>query len=307
MFSSYFVNMDSIDKFLELLDLKTEIDVFCSFRSPYLMQAPQAEKGKACFHLLLSGHCQMRSDKSVHRLQAGDFCLWTQGSMHQIGDAAEYSSVQVEQQNGILYRHNCQQDPSLQMICGHYRAGNQAAAGLLSLLPEPLIVSLKQIPQLSALSSLIYQEALARHLGSATVIKSMCEILLLFALRHLSSLSEQQSLIRLFSDPALSKAITPIFHNLADNYTIEQLAQKAYMSRATFARRFQQLSGMGVQAFVRLLRMSMAAKLLRQTNLSSSQIMAQIGYQSEAAFFDAFKAQFGTTPSRYRKNLLTNG
>lgn len=62
-------------KFLELLDLKTEIDVFCSFRSPYLMQAPQAEKGKACFHLLLSGHCQMQSDKSVHRLQAGDFCL----------------------------------------------------------------------------------------------------------------------------------------------------------------------------------------------------------------------------------------
>ena len=64
---------------------------------------------------------------------------------------------------------------------------------------------------------------------------------------------------------------------------------------------------MGVQAFIRLLRMSMAAKLLRQTNLSSSQIMAQIGYQSEAAFFDAFKAQFGTTPARYRKNLLTNG
>ncbi len=71
------------------------------------------------------------------------------------------------------------------------------------------------------------------------------------------------------------------------------------MSRATFARRFQQLSGMGVQAFVRLLRMSMAAKLLRQTNLSSSQIMAQIGYQSEAAFFDAFFLKHSSVQHRH--------
>ncbi|OBX05264.1 transcriptional regulator [Gallibacterium genomosp. 3] len=298
--------MDSIDRFLELLDIKTSIDVFCSFKAPYLIEHQQAEKGTAYFHLLLEGSCDMHSAQQTYHLQAGDFCLWTQGGKHHIGHQASQEPLQLEQQNGILYRHNCTTDPTLQMLCGHYRATNHAAAGLLKLLPEPLIVSLKDIPQLQALSSLIHQEALARHLGSATAIKAMCELLLLFALRHLTELPQQQNLIGLFSDPALSKVMTTILEDLSISYTTEELANIAYLSRATFARKFHQATGMGIQTLIRILRMSLAAKLLIQSHLSITQIMEKVGYQSETAFHDAFKAQFGITPARYRKRLQIN-
>ncbi len=144
------------------------------------------------------------------------------------GDAAEYSSVQVEQQNGILYRHNCQQDPSLQMICGHYRAGNQkAAAGFVIIVAGTVDCFVETDSAVECVVQLNLSGGVSASFGQCrNMIKSMCEILLLFALRHLSSLSEQQSLIRLFSDPALSKGNYADFHNLADNYTIEQLAQR---------------------------------------------------------------------------------
>ena len=298
--------MDSIDRFLELLDVKTTIDVFCSFKSPYLMEHNQAAPGTAYFHLLLKGSCQMRSATETYHLKAGDFCLWTQGGVHKIGDRPSNQPLQIEQQNGILYRHNCSDDPSLQMLCGHYQAGNNAAAGLLTLLPEPLIVSLGDLPQLQAVSTLIYQEATSRHLGSATVIKSLCELLLLFALRHQSILPNQQNLIGLFADPALSKVITKILQDFSISYTTQELADMAYMSRATFARKFNQATGMGIQTFIRMLKMSMAAKMLQQSTMPLSQIITTLGYQSETAFIDSFKAQFATTPARYRRQLENN-
>lgn len=73
------------------------------------------------------------------------------------------------------------------------------------------------------------------------------------------------------------------------------------MSRATFARKFQQAAGSGVQTFIRALKMSAAAKMLRDSNRAVGRIAEETGYQSEAAFNNAFKAQFGITPARYRK------
>ncbi|MFC0308695.1 AraC family transcriptional regulator [Gallibacterium trehalosifermentans] len=293
--------MDNIDRLLALLEIKTTIDVFCRFKSPYLIEHQQAESGVAYFHLLLDGNCTMRAGKQEYQLNAGDFCLWTKGGMHQIGTHSSTEPWHQEQQNGLLYRYNCTTDSSLQMLCGRYQATNHAAAALLRLLPEPLIVSLKDIPQLQALSSLIHQEALIPHLGSATAIKMMCELLLLFALRHCTELPQQQNLIGLFSDPVLSKVMATVLQDLSVSYTTEQLAQMAYLSRATFARKIHQATGMGIQTLIRIFKLSMAAKLLSKTQLNIVQVMEKIGYQSETAFNEAFKAQFGMTPAHYRK------
>ena len=84
-------------------------------------------------------------------------------------------------------------------------------------------------------------------------------------------------------------------------YTTEGLAEIACMSRATFARKFQQAAGSGVQTFIRTLKMSAAAQMLRDSNHAVSRVAEETGYQSEAAFINAFKAQFGITPARYRR------
>ena len=187
------------------------------------------------------------------------------------------------------------------MLCGFYQVRNRAAVSLLGILPEPLLVSLGDIPQLPALCTLIHHEALARREGSLTIVRALCEILLLLALRHISELPEKHRLTALFSDPGLARALARILADPFAPYTTEGLAEIACMSRSTFARKFQQAAGSGVQTFIRTLKMSAAAQMLRDSNHAVSRVAEETGYQSEAAFINAFKAQFGITPARYRR------
>ena len=112
---------------------------------------------------------------------------------------------------------------------------------------------------------------------------------------------EKHRLTALFSDPGLARALARILADPFAPYTTEGLAEIACMSRATFARKFQQAAGSGVQTFIRTLKMSAAAQMLRDSNHAVSRVAEETGYQSEAAFINAFKAQFGITPARYRR------
>ena len=241
------------------------------------------------------------NDSEKHELQAGDFFLLTAGSQHTIYAGEGDSAISGDRKNGLLQLCNEGDGEPLRMLCGTYQVRNRAATALLAILPEPLRVSLGDIPQLPALCTLIHDEALTRREGSVTIIRTLCEILLLLALRHVSDLPQQHHLTALFSDPGLARVLEHILANPFAPCTTEDLAEIACMSRATFARKFQQAVGSGVQTFIRALKMSAAAKMLRDSNRAVSRVAEETGYQSEAAFNNAFKAQFGITPARYRR------
>jgi len=227
--------------------------------------------------------------------------MLTAGSQHTIYAGEGNGSFREDTRNGLLQLCNDSGGEPLRMLCGIYQVRNRAAVSLLGILPEPLLVSLGDIPQLPALCTLIHHEALARREGSLTIVRALCEILLLLALRHISELPEKHRLTALFSDPGLARALARILADPFAPYTTEGLAEIACMSRATFARKFQQAAGSGVQTFIRTLKMSAAAQMLRDSNHAVSRVAEETGYQSEAAFINAFKAQFGITPARYRR------
>lgn len=292
--------MDSIDRFVTLLDLETRIEVFCQLQAPFRMQHDADAQGTAWFHLLLDGQCMMQHAGKRYPLQHGDFCLWTNGSAHAVV-AGEYASALSESRvNGLLHIGNEGDGEPVKMLCGAFVARNRAAAGLWRILPEPLIVPVGGVAQLQALCDLIHSEALARHEGSVSIIRALSEVLLLLALRRTGDIPCGQHLA-LFADSGLARALSRILDAPFAPYTTAGLAETACMSRATFARRFQQAVGCGVQTFIRMLKMSAAAKMLRDSNLAVTRIAEETGYQSEAAFNNAFKAQFGVTPARFRK------
>ena len=285
------MTLDSIDRLLELLDLQTRIEVYCHLQAPFHMVHEPDTPGTAWFHLLLEGSCTIATGGHQYALQAGDFFMLTAGSQHTIYAGEGNGSFREDTRNGLLQLCNDSGGEPLRMLCGFYQVRNRAAVSLLGILPEPLLVSLGDIPQLPALCTLIHHEALARREGS----------LLLLALRHISELPEKHRLTALFSDPGLARALARILADPFAPYTTEGLAEIACMSRATFARKFQQAAGSGVQTFIRTLKMSAAAQMLRDSNHAVSRVAEETGYQSEAAFINAFKAQFGITPARYRR------
>ena len=66
-------------------------------------------------------------------------------------------------------------------------------------------------------------------------------------------------------------------------------------------------TGRSFAKYVQEKRCSMAAKLLRETELPISQIIHHVGYNNESFFRDKFKELYGVSPLTYRKTLKNQG
>lgn len=88
--------------------------------------------------------------------------------------------------------------------------------------------------------------------------------------------------------------------NMAENVGAEKLAEELHLSRRQLARILQQTYGMGFREKLIRTRMDHASWLLRNTRMPVSRIVMEVGYASEAAFFQAFRSRFETTPQQYR-------
>jgi AraC family transcriptional regulator len=89
--------------------------------------------------------------------------------------------------------------------------------------------------------------------------------------------------------------------HLDDSLAIDSLAQLAALSLHHFHRVFRGVVGESVEAHLRRLRLERAARRLRADDARISDLAAEAGYRSHAAFTRAFFEHFGLSPSDYRK------
>ncbi len=80
--------------------------------------------------------------------------------------------------------------------------------------------------------------------------------------------------------------------------SVEQLAARVGVNRNSLANGFQSMFGKTPHGFQSELRMSEAQRLLREGNLSVSEIGRRVGYSGYASFSRAFHDHFGHSPSR---------
>lgn len=92
-----------------------------------------------------------------------------------------------------------------------------------------------------------------------------------------------------------------IEEHLDEPLALDMLAEQAHFSPYHFHRIFTGMRGESVAEHIRRLRLERAASRLRQTGQSVLQLALEAGYDSHEAFTRAFKAQFGTTPSAWRR------
>jgi transcriptional regulator GlxA family with amidase domain len=84
-------------------------------------------------------------------------------------------------------------------------------------------------------------------------------------------------------------------------WTVDGLAELSGMSRATFARVFQQALGQAPIHYLADWRMALARDLLREQEATVAEIAVQVGYSSEYAFAAAFRRRHGQPPGRWRR------
>ncbi len=109
-------------------------------------------------------------------------------------------------------------------------------------------------------------------------------------------------LLRLMSDERLMPAVLAVMATPEQPWTLESMAARAFLSRATFARHFARVYHLTPQAWLSQLRMALAARLLRAERQTNLEVIAErCGFQSLASFSKRFKMRYGVTPGEWRR------
>jgi two-component system response regulator YesN len=84
------------------------------------------------------------------------------------------------------------------------------------------------------------------------------------------------------------------------NLMLQDVAKAVNMSNSRFSTVFSQQTGRTFTEYLIYLRLGKAKEMLRTTNLRSSQIAGEVGYNDSHYFSYIFKKNVGVTPSEYR-------
>jgi AraC family transcriptional activator of mtrCDE len=195
--------------------------------------------------------------------------------------------------------------PGVDLLCGRFVYAPGPSALLLNALPDPFHVSLGDAQTLGALQTVIglmRDEAARRQPGALAIVTAMSQALFAMALRVHGERNESGAgVLALLADARLGASVQGMLSAPERAWTIAELGDLAAMSRATYARRFNERAGVTVMDFLTQIRMTIACDLLRRTQRSAAEIGEAVGYQSEAAFGKAFAQSVGVTPGRYRR------
>jgi AraC-like DNA-binding protein len=188
-------------------------------------------------------------------------------------------------------------------VCGKIDFGNGLENPITQVMPELIPVRLNDNPHLSSILSILFEEAFNPACGRQAILDRICEILVIQLLRiSIENNSTQLGLLAALADQRIAKALTCIHQNPEKQWTIQQLAEHAGMSRAGFAVKFRNIMNMTPGEYLSHWRLGLAKSLLRKGR-PISLISDEIGYSSPAAFTRAFSSRFGLTPTSWVKEI----
>lgn len=104
----------------------------------------------------------------------------------------------------------------------------------------------------------------------------------------------------------LQKALDIINKNIPQSeFGVESFAELLNVSRSVLHRKIVSLTGESPGDLIRYIRLKKAAQLIEQKFGNISEIALEVGYNNPTHFSEAFKKQFGVSPSQYFNNSKT--
>ena len=187
------------------------------------------------------------------------------------------------------------------MLIGTYQSDAQIGAVVAAALPLVAVIPAGHVDE--AVLHLLRDEISVDAPGQGGAVDRLLDVLLVHALRgwareHPESASGWLAGGR---DPLVSDALR-LLHDAPDApWTIESLAQRLTVSRATLAHRFRASVGEPPMTYLTSWRMLLAGELLSEPRRTTADIAQQVGYGSPFALSTAFKRHHGVSPSEFRR------
>ncbi len=274
-------------------------------------------ENRAHFHIISRGNCWLRLNEDAKPLQLfqGDVVLAPFGGGHILSDSPDTPALPMAEalENCSRSLHCRTSDETLSgtgasstaLICGGYSFDHQERNPLLSLLPPIIHIPADRMEEgggLQTVFRLLRNEVYEKSSGAETVISRLVDVLFVYVLRYwvANEPTTSASWLTALEDPQIGKTLALMHENPGKPWTVDSLASESLMSRAVFAKRFSALVGEPPHSYLTRWRIGIAARSIRESGKSLSEISREIGYESEFSFSKAFRRIMGLPPGEYR-------
>ena len=149
-----------------------------------------------------------------------------------------------------------------------------------------------------------YMESLLFYFNNPTIVTDdlaylKLKELILLVLQLPDQDTVKSTLLHLFNTERYT-VLQIVENHLFDNFTVEQLAHFANMSKTTFQRKFKKYKDLPVQKYILNKKLSKAKQLLKDQSKSVADICYDCGFSEPNYFSKVFKQKFGQTPRAFR-------
>ncbi|MGI5498997.1 AraC family transcriptional regulator [Lentzea sp. CA-135723] len=101
----------------------------------------------------------------------------------------------------------------------------------------------------------------------------------------------------------VSAIIAYVCEHIAEPLSVNDMAERAFMSPSAFSHLFRDVTGRSPYQFVKEMRLNKARELLVEDESNVTQISKAVGYRSTSHFINEFRDRFGVTPRAFGDSL----
>lgn len=266
--------------------------------------------GIKCY-ALLSGACWLAVEgvAPAVRLEPGDCILLPNGRKFRLSNdiglgPVPFQDLQPVEWRGGIATLNGGGDTLI--LGGHFAFAGAHADMLLGAMPPVAhLHEDRDKENLRWALELMRRKLVEAQPGGVLVAQHLAHLMLVQALRLYLADGAGRHVGWLFAlaDPQLAAAISAMHAEPGTRWTLPALANRAGMSRASFAQVFRTKVGTSPIDYLTRWRMLLAASRLTDGNQPVSAIAMSLGYDSESAFSTAFKRVMGCSPREHARSV----
>ncbi len=153
-----------------------------------------------------------------------------------------------------------------------------------------------------SLFQMIEDEFTNQNKGYLICLKNLITLLITNIYR-LSNTNSSSSVISSKNKKLINDAVDYLREHATETIALNEIAKKYYFSVSYFNRLLKNHLGMTLNQFLQQERMTKAAKLLQETDMSIVEICDAVGYSDIKFFYALFSKNFGISPAKYRVNI----
>lgn len=297
------VSIDVLKDVLETLQFKGSVFFESELSSPWGLSLEKSTSPR--FHVAVTGNFHVGvSDCESIEINEKNLVLIPGGVEHWIADkpgrklvASNKASIACE----IGEPFFANGEVSNVLICGLVKFDRNVKHPIFDALPS-LIKIAGSDNEVWSVVKLILSELNSGNKLDSAIIDRLAEILFIKILQiHVRDNDVNFGFLAALRDRRIYRALELIHDAPERNWTLDMLGEGSGMSRATLARKFQEILGVSPMAYLNNWRVMRAYSLVKYSSTPLDKVAEATGFASSKTLTKAFKRCYGISPAILRK------